>query len=145
MSIASGGKAMLLAAREAIDKVSGAKPLLVAVTVLTSFDEAALADIGVPGSIETQVLRLAKLSQACGMDGVVCSPREIAVLRQQCGADFCLVTPGVRFETAIAGDDQHRVATPTAALQAGASYLVIGRPVTQAANPVSVLNSVNQL
>jgi orotidine-5'-phosphate decarboxylase len=139
---ACGGRRMMEAAREALEAFSP-RPLLVAVTVLTSLDAADLAETGVTGSPEAQVLRLASLARASGLDGVVCSPREAAMLRAECGPQFVLVTPGVRPATAAA-DDQARIATPAQAVAAGSHYLVIGRPITQARDPVAALASIVQ-
>lgn len=138
---AAGGGAMLSAARAALDD-GPQRPLLIAVTVLTSVDEATLHAVGVSGSIAEQVARLAALSEIAGLDGVVCSPLEIGVLRAQRAASFKLITPGVR-PAASGQDDQVRVATPGAAIRAGASYLVVGRPVTQAADPLAALAAIN--
>jgi len=137
---ASGGRRMMEAAREALAPFSP-RPLLVAVTVLTSMDARDLAEVGVAADPEAQVLRLALLAKDSGMDGVVCSPREARLLREHCGPGFVLVTPGVRPPTAAA-DDQSRIATPSEAVAAGAHYLVIGRPITQAADPVAALSSI---
>ena len=137
---ASGGRAMMEAARNAVDK-SSKRPLLIAVTVLTSMDQAALNEIGIPGNVQDQVLRLALLTEQSGLDGVVCSAQEAALLRQHVHQDFCLVTPGIR-PTAANKDDQSRVVTPADALQQGSSYLVIGRPITQAADPLQALHSI---
>ncbi len=139
---ASGGRAVMLAAREAIDK-SATSPLLIAVTVLTSMDEPSLNEVGVSGALPDQVLRLASLTQDCGLDGVVCSAQEAPVLRQSLGPDFCLVTPGIRPATA-SKDDQSRVVTPADALRQGSSYLVIGRPITQAPDPLAALHAIHQ-
>jgi len=138
---AAGGPAMLSAARAALGQDAG-RPLLIAVTVLTSIDEATLHAVGVAGSIAEQVARLAALTEQAGLDGVVCSPLEIGVLRAARGPSFKLVTPGVR-PAASSQDDQVRVATPGAAISAGASYLVVGRPVTQAADPLAALAAIN--
>lgn len=137
---ASGGSAMLRAAREA---VAGAArpPLLIAVTVLTSLTDGELAEIGYAGSAAQNVDRLANLTAACGLDGVVCSPREARALKERLGAAFKLVTPGIRLPDSPP-DDQRRVLTPAEAVREGADYLVIGRPITQAADPVAVLKSV---
>ncbi|MFZ5556972.1 MAG: orotidine-5'-phosphate decarboxylase [Pseudomonadota bacterium] len=137
---ALGGRAMLEAARAA---VSGASkpPLLTAVTVLTSMGQRDLDEIGLQGSPAAAALRLAGLAHACGLDGVVCSPREAAALRARFGARFRLVTPGVRPPGAGSGD-QARVATPVAAVAAGADDLVIGRPITQAADPGAALAAI---
>ena len=137
---ASGGLAMMQAAREGVNK-SGHDPLLIAVTVLTSMAEAELAQVGVQGTLLDHVKRLALLTQQAGLDGVVCSAQEASMLRAACGPDFCLVTPGIRPADA-AKDDQTRIVTPTQALSLGASYLVIGRPITQAANPLQALEQI---
>ena len=138
---AVGGEAMLRAARSALGDDQD-RPLLIAVTVLTSIDETTLHAVGVAGSIAAQVARLAALTEHAGLDGVVCSPLEIALLRAERGASFKLITPGVR-PAASAADDQVRVATPGAAISAGASYLVVGRPVTQAGDPLAALAAIN--
>jgi orotidine-5'-phosphate decarboxylase len=138
---ASGGRAMLIAAREAVDKAA-TPPLLIAVTVLTSMDEAALHETGVSGALQDQVLRLARLTQACGLDGVVCSAQEAPALRAALGKNFSLVTPGIR-PTDASLDDQTRVLTPAAALRNGSSYLVIGRPITQAVDPLAALQRIH--
>jgi orotidine-5'-phosphate decarboxylase len=139
---ALGGRAMLEAARDA---VAAAKrpPLLIAVTVLTSMGAQDLHEVGIVGEPDAAALRLAKLAQASGLDGVVCSAQEAALLKRECGIDFSLVTPGIRLAGG-ANDDQQRVMTPVTAIRAGADYLVIGRPVTQAADPVAVLESINR-
>jgi orotidine-5'-phosphate decarboxylase len=130
---ALGGRRMMAAAREALER-SAARPRLVAVTVLTSMEPADLAEVGVAGDPEAAVLRLARLARDAGLDGVVCSAREAAQLRRELGRDFWLVTPGIR--PAGAGlDDQSRVTTPLDAIRAGADYLVVGRPITRAADP----------
>jgi orotidine-5'-phosphate decarboxylase len=139
---ASGGRAMMQAAREAL--ASGEqRPKLIAVTVLTSMAQTDLADIGMQGCPEEAVLRLARLAQESGLDGVVCSAREAAALRAECAAKFILVTPGIRLAEGTQ-DDQKRVMTPRAAVNAGADYLVIGRPVTQATDPVATLLRIVQ-
>ncbi len=140
---ACGGSKMMSAARQALDTIEGRRPLLIAVTVLTSMSGEDLAEIGVDASPEQQVLRLAALTKASGLDGVVCSPREAALLRAEIGRDFTLVTPGVRPRGASL-DDQTRVLTPVEAIQQGSDYLVMGRPITQAADPVAVLAAVNR-
>jgi orotidine-5'-phosphate decarboxylase len=139
---ASGGRAMMEAARAALG--SGAdRPQLIAVTLLTSMGAREMADVGLAGDAAGAVQRLATLAQASGLDGVVCSAQEAALLRGACGGQFCLVTPGIR-PAAAAQDDQQRVMTPAAAVAAGADYLVIGRPVTQAADPVAALAAINR-
>jgi len=143
---ASGGSKMMSEARKALDAAgeSGVRqPLLIAVTVLTSMGAADLAELGIDASPEQLVLRLARLAQAAGLDGVVCSAREAALLRAELGDDFKLVTPGIRPQGA-AMDDQTRVLTPADAIRQGSDYLVMGRPITQAADPVAVLAAVNQ-
>ena len=137
---ASGGSKMMEAAREAVDKASH-RPLLIGVTVLTSMDAAALREIGVDRSPREQVLHLAGLARQSGLDGVVCSAQEAADLRARLGAGFALVTPGIRPAGAEAGD-QSRIMTPGMAIRAGADYLVIGRPITQAADPPAALRSI---
>ena len=139
---ALGGHAMLSAAREAVECVA-ARPLLIAVTVLTSMQEEDLLEVGVTGSTQEAVSRLAQLSHRCGLDGVVCSAREVIQLRRERGATFFLVTPGIRPALSASGD-QARVATPHEAMQNGASYLVIGRPITQAADPLAALAAIQR-
>ncbi len=137
---ASGGRRMMEAARERLDAL-GARPLLIGVTILTSMGEEDLAEVGFSGSPEENVLRLARLTRASGLDGIVCSPLEAARVRPALGADFLLVTPGVR-PAAAATDDQKRVMTPGRALETGADLLVIGRPITAAADPVASLAAI---
>ena len=143
---AAGGAAMMRAARQAVTGTSAemgrTAPLLVAVTVLTSLAAEDLLSVGVAGSIDEQVLRLARLTQSSGLDGVVCSAHEAAALRAACGVRFTLVTPGIR-PAGAALNDQARVMTPAAALAAGADYLVIGRPITGAADPLAALDAIN--
>ena len=139
---ALGGRAMMAAARDAVAK-SRKPPRLVAVTLLTSMAAPDMVDVGMAGGPQDAVLRLARLAQASGVEGVVCSPQEAGVLRRQCGKDFLLVTPGIR--PADAGqDDQQRVATPREAVAAGADYLVIGRPITRAPDPLAALRAIHQ-
>ena len=138
---ALGGERMLNAAREALAQGSRL-PLLVAVTVLTSMDESDLRAVGLSGTPEDNVIRLATLAHQCGLDGVVCSSRETAGLRARFGPGFRLVTPGIR-PSGSQADDQRRVMTPVDALGNGSSYLVIGRPVTQADDPPGVLRTIN--
>jgi len=137
---ASGGLPMMQAAKEGVAK-SGQQPLLIAVTVLTSMDQTTLNQIGVAGNLQDQVLNLAKLTKQAGLDGVVCSAQEAPILRQHLGADFCLVTPGIR-PTDAKSDDQTRIVTPSQALALGASYLVVGRPITQAEDPLTALQAI---
>jgi len=140
---ALGGRRMMEAAREAIDKAAH-RPLLIAVTILTSLDADELYEVGLSGSPEDNVLRLACLAESAGLDGVVCSPREVVALRKTVAGDFRLVTPGVRPAGVVAGD-QKRIATPETAIRLGANYLVVGRPVTQAENPLATLADINAL
>ena len=114
----------------------------VAVTVLTSLHDADLHEMGIPGTAAQQVVRLAQLTKACGLDGVVCSAHEAATLRAACGPHFRLVTPGIRPADA-APDDQARIVTPAAAIRLGADYLVIGRPITQAPDPLAALAAID--
>jgi orotidine-5'-phosphate decarboxylase len=144
---AAGGRAMLTAARDAVAATAaervGPRPLLIAVTVLTSLDQAALAETGVTADPGEQALRLATLTRDCGLDGVVCSAVEAPSLRGALGPEFRLVTPGIR-PAGSAKDDQARIVTPEQALARGASYLVIGRPITAAADPVAALAAINR-
>jgi orotidine-5'-phosphate decarboxylase len=137
---ASGGLAMLRAARAAAHEAAAAQtrtpPLVIAVTVLTSMNQATLREIGVVIDLMDQVMRLAELAREAGLDGVVASPRETAAIRARCGADFAIVTPGIRGGAAAASkDDQERTMSPAAAIAAGSSYLVVGRPIIAAQNP----------
>jgi orotidine-5'-phosphate decarboxylase len=133
---AAGGAAMIAAARRAADAAGADRPLLLGVTVLTSLDAAALHDTGVAGGPRQQVLRLARLALSAGADGVVCGPHEVALLRDALGDAPLLVVPGIRPAGAAAGD-QMRTMTPGEAAAAGADWLVIGRPITQAADPAA--------
>ena len=139
---ASGGLRMMEEAKRILEPYGKDAPLLIAVTVLTSMEDLDLLQIGINASPMEQVLRLAHLTQRAGLDGVVCSPQEVEILRNACGEEFKLVTPGIRPTGADFGD-QRRVMTPTAAVRAGSDYLVIGRPITKADNPVEVLRSIN--
>ena len=137
---ALGGRAMMEAAREALSRRS-APPKLVAVTVLTSMGVTDMEEIGLAGGPQEAVLRLARLTQACGLDGVVCSAQETGALRRQLGGEFCLVTPGIR-PAGAPQDDQERVATPRQAIAGGADYIVIGRPITRASDPLAALRAI---
>jgi orotidine-5'-phosphate decarboxylase len=136
---ASGGEKMMRAAREAADLTADAnlvRPLLIAVTVLTSMDAPTLRSLGVESTPMEQVVRLARMAKSAGLDGVVASPLETEAIRDACGPDFLIVTPGIRGGAASTGpDDQSRTSTPAGAIAAGSSYLVIGRPITAAADP----------
>ena len=136
----SGGLRMMAACRNELDKLSGAKPLLIGVTVLTSMERDDLSGIGLDVEPQAQVLRLAGLAQQAGMDGLVCSAQEAGVLKVA-HPQLQRVTPGIR-PAGSAEDDQRRILTPSQALQAGADYLVIGRPISQAANPQQALAAV---
>jgi orotidine-5'-phosphate decarboxylase len=137
---ASGGRKMMQAAAEAASaaaaRLGRERPVVIGVTVLTSLDETQLRETGVEHALLDQVVLLARLAQASGLDGVVASPQEIAAIRAACGPDFLIVTPGIRPGTGqLAKDDQSRVMSPADAVAAGASHLVIGRPITAAADP----------
>lgn len=137
---AVGGEAMLQAARAAVGEEKK-RPLLIGVTLLTSLTEADLKALGWPVAPEAAVLRLAQLARRAQLDGVVCSAHEAAALRKALGRDFLLVTPGIRPQSS-AEDDQKRVATPAVAITNGADYLVIGRPITRAADPGAALEAI---
>ena len=139
---ASGGLRMMDEAKKILEPYGKEAPLLIGVTVLTSMEDLDLLQIGINSSPMEHVIRLAHLTQRAGLDGVVCSPQEVEILRSTCGPDFKLVTPGIRPIGTDFGD-QRRVMTPAASIRSGADYLVIGRPITQAANPVDVLNAIN--
>jgi len=138
---AAGGRAMVAAAREAAERAGAERPAILAVTVLTSLDDAALAEAGVAEGAGRQVLRLAQLALEAGADGLVCSPQEVAPLRDAFGPAPMLVVPGVRPAGSDAGD-QARVATPAAAVRAGADWIVLGRPITQAADPAAAAAAI---
>ena len=138
---ALGGEKMMQAARQAMS--SQDSPLLIAVTWLTSSGQAELDALGIQSTPEEMVSRLASMTKSAGLDGVVCSAQEAPMLRKSMGEDFCLVTPGIRLADS-AKDDQNRVVTPEQAIKDGASYLVIGRPITQAADPCEVLRSITK-
>ncbi|MGV7961280.1 orotidine-5'-phosphate decarboxylase [Photorhabdus tasmaniensis] len=140
---ASGGARMMAAAKEALLPYGHAAPLLIAVTVLTSMEQSDLQGIGIDITPAQQAERLAKLTQECGLDGVVCSAHEATQLKNACGQDFRLVTPGIRPAGSEAGD-QRRIMTPEQAVLAGVDYMVIGRPITRAADPAAALRQINQ-
>lgn len=136
---ASGGPAMMEAAAtvaaECAKEQGCTPPKLLGVTVLTSLDDSDLEAVGQKGPVAEQVMRLARLAQASGLDGVICSPHEVRALREACGSDFMLVVPGIRPRWAMHGGDQKRVMTPAQAMAAGADLLVIGRPIVAAEDP----------
>lgn len=145
---AAGGSRMMEAAREAAHESAARsgrpRPLVIAVTVLTSMTDAALAETGVRASAMDQVLALARLTKRAGLDGVVASPRETALIRRACGPEFAIVTPGIRGGEAAAvnGDDQKRTMSPRDAIAAGASYIVVGRPIIGAADPRAAAEAI---
>ena len=141
---ALGGRKMMQAAQQALAEMSDIKqkPLLIAVTILTSMEQQDLEEIGLQGSPQDNVLRLASLAKDSGLDGVVCSAQEAEVLRKTVGNNFCLVTPGIRPEGSDT-NDQKRIMTPAMAMKAGSSYLVVGRPITQSNQPLQVLEQIN--
>lgn len=154
---ASGGAPMLIAARDAATEraasLGHAKPLVIAVTVLTSLDAEMLSSVGVTRSPLDQVVHLAQLVRECGLDGVVASPQETAAIRQACGPEFVIVTPGIRggaaaidlsaaSKTTRGTDDQNRTLTPSEAMRAGSSYLVVGRPITAAQDPRAAAQAI---
>jgi orotidine-5'-phosphate decarboxylase len=138
---AAGGSAMIAAARRAAEAAGPARPKLLAVTVLTSLSAEALAETGVNATPQAQVLRLARLALAAGADGLVCSPLEVAMLRGEIGPEPLLVVPGIRPMGSAAGD-QARTLTPREAVAAGADWLVIGRPITQAPDPAAAAAAI---
>ena len=137
---AQGGRRMMEAAQEALQN-SSHQPLLIAVTILTSMGEEDIHEVGLTGSPADNVKRLATLTQSAGLDGVVCSPKEVAMLRESLNSEFNLVTPGIRPSWAATGD-QTRITTPADAMQLGSNYLVIGRPITGADDPLDALSKI---
>ncbi len=143
---ASGGRKMMEAALEGVcagaaGSGSGERPKVLAVTILTSLESGDLEELGISGTPVEAVIRLARLAKSAGLDGVVASPREISALREACGPRFLIVTPGIRPATA-ATNDQARIATPASAIAAGADYLVVGRPITGASDPVAAADAI---
>ena len=139
---ASGGTRMMAAAKQAL-RQRGSAMRLIAVTVLTSMDESDLRELGIQRSLSDHVMHLAQLAKNAGLDGVVCSAQEASALKAALGADFQLITPGIRLADSAA-DDQRRIVTPQDAMRLGSDYLVIGRPITQAADPLQALLAINQ-
>lgn len=140
---ASGGERMMTASREILEPFGKDRPLLIGVTVLTSMEASDLQGIGITAEPKDHVLNLARLTKNSGLDGVVCSAHESTMLKTELGSEFKLVTPGIRPAGSAAGD-QRRVMTPVEAVQAGSDYLVIGRPITKAADPAAVLAEINK-
>lgn len=140
---ASGGTRMMAAAREQLEQVKDNRTLLIAVTVLTSMQREDLAEIGLDVDPMEHVVRLAKLTQAAGLDGVVCSAQEVSAIREAVAGDFALVTPGIRPADSERGDQQ-RIMTPEQAILTGSDYLVVGRPITQASIPVEAAQRLQQ-
>jgi orotidine-5'-phosphate decarboxylase len=140
---ASGGRRMMEASANALQQLPDNKTLLIAVTVLTSMDQTDLVEIGIDATPEQHVKRLAALAKSSGMDGVVCSAQESSMLSADLGKDFVLVTPGIRPAGSDQGD-QKRIMTPAEAMAAGSHYLVVGRPITQATDPIAVLTQANE-
>jgi len=142
---ASGGFEMMQQAMSAVQAKAAAlkqrKPLVLAVTVLTSLSAADLSALGINGTVAEQVVRLARLARSAGLDGVVASPHEIEMIKEECGRDFLVVTPGVRPAASAAGD-QKRVLTPGEAIRGGADYIVVGRPVTSAPDPLKAVQDI---
>ena len=139
---ASGGCRMMTAAKQSIEQ-HGGDMLLIAVTVLTSMDDSDLHQVGINTAAGDQVKKLAELTKQSGLDGVVCSAQEASALKQQLGQDFKLITPGIRL-TNSASDDQRRIVSPPQAIELGSDYLVIGRPITQAQDPMHMLQEINK-
>ncbi|MFP2514301.1 orotidine-5'-phosphate decarboxylase [Buttiauxella agrestis] len=140
---ASGGARMMSAAREALQSFGKDAPLLIAVTVLTSMEASDLADLGITSTPAEYAERLARLTQNCGLDGVVCSAHEAARFKSELGQAFKLITPGIRPAGSDAGD-QRRIMTPQQAQSVGVDFMVIGRPITQSANPAQTLHDIRQ-
>ncbi|CEK10906.1 orotidine-5'-phosphate decarboxylase [Legionella hackeliae] len=139
---ASGGLAMMQAAKDALSDYDSRRPLLIAVTVLTSMNHTELPLIGIENTLENQVQKLAMLAQHAGLDGVVCSAHEVPIIKNACGPSFLTVTPGIRLAES-SKDDQCRIMTPAQAVELGSDYLVVGRPITGASNPVEIINKIN--
>ncbi|NPV14560.1 orotidine-5'-phosphate decarboxylase [candidate division WOR-3 bacterium] len=140
-----GGAAMLYAAVKAAQAAGDKKPMVLGVTVLTSFDRTGLAQVtGCDQEVENRVVALAELAQSMGCDGVVAAPPEIKLIRKRCGPKLAIVTPGIRLEPVRSIDDQARTMTPEEAAQAGADYIVVGRPIYEAVDPVSVIEEIKR-
>ena len=138
---ASGGSAMMRAAQSAVEEAGKNRPLLIAVTVLTSLKDEDLVEIGMQGPTEDRVVALAQLTKKSGLDGIVCSPLEITAVRKACGPDFKLMVPGIRPAWSDV-NDQKRITTPSDAIKLGADYLVIGRPITEAESPIKAAQKI---
>jgi orotidine-5'-phosphate decarboxylase len=139
---ASGGQKMMETAKQQLSQ-QGSDTLLIGVTVLTSMSQEDMLGLGITRTPAEQVQLLAKLTQQSGLDGVVCSAQESRILKELCGQEFKLVTPGIR-PVGASADDQHRIVTPAQAISDGSDYLVIGRPITKAADPIQVLKDINK-
>lgn len=143
---ATGGAAMMRAAAEALTRSSHARrPKLLGVTILTSLEQAELRRVGISGTPGSRALSLARLAKRCGLDGIVASPKEVRQIRRGCGRDFLIVVPGIRPHGGSSrSDDQARVATPAETIRAGADYLVVGRPITAAADPRAAARAISE-
>jgi orotidine-5'-phosphate decarboxylase len=141
---ATGSEAMMRAGTQALANRGADRPRLLGITILTSLSQPDLRSVGIGGTPGSRALSLAKLAKRCGLDGVVASPKEVRQIRRGCGRDFLIVVPGIRPEQVAPGrrDDQARVATPAEAIRAGADYLVVGRPITAAADPVTAARDI---
>lgn len=138
---ASGGESMMYAAREALESNGKDRPYLIAVTMLTSLSQTDFYALGISSTLEEHILRLAQLTFNSGLDGVVCSALEVPLIKEKCGNNFLTVTPGIRLESNLK-DDQNRIVTPRMALELGSDFLVVGRPITRALNPMAVVNEI---
>jgi orotidine-5'-phosphate decarboxylase len=138
---ASGGLEMMQAAINALEPYGKDRPILIGVTVLTSFNQSELNRIGLIKSVLQQVCDLASLTKQAGLDGVVCSAYEVKIIKQLCGPNFLTITPGIRPPTSAA-DDQSRIMTPKQAIEEGSDYLVVGRPITRSSNPIDVVHAI---
>ena len=143
---ASGGAPMMRAAAEAFAQRGNSRAKLLGITILTSLDQDELRRVGIGGTPGSRALGLARLAKKCGLDGVVASPKEVRQIRRACGRDFLIVVPGIRPPQAgpRSADDQARIATPAEAIRAGADYLVVGRPITAAADPAAAARAIGQ-
>ncbi len=134
-------RSALFATKSAAERLGVSRPIVLAVTILTSMDKDDLSHIGIHYAVDDEVLKLALLAKRAGLDGVVTSPKDVHVIRKECGDDFIVVTPGIRMTTDIK-DDQKRASTPREAIKAGADFIVIGRPIRQAKNPINAIKNI---